>query len=75
MVNVRVLVISGSTGSNEANPWTRYFPPSNPVPRAIDGYGFSLVSDDGKDHDHTAGYYTSEVTIPPVIPDGQFILG
>lgn len=128
--------ISKFTGNNAANPWTRYFPPSNPVPRKYrrgeeitvkytrnnhgpggfirhtlvpladmmnkavharnafhyscwgahlklatsdelgkDKFGFSLVSDDGKDHNFKPGYYTVKVTIPPVVPDGQYIFG
>lgn len=40
-----------------------------------DKQGFSLVGGDGKLHDGHASYFTTSVTIPPVVPDGKYVLG
>lgn len=41
--------------------------------RSVDRWGFSIVGNDGKTT--SPGYYESTITIPPVIPDGKFVLG
>lgn len=40
-----------------------------------DRNGFSLVGGDGKLHDMPISYYTTNITIPDVIPDGVYVLG
>lgn len=40
-----------------------------------DKWGYSLVGGDGKLHDGPVGYYYNKVTIPPVVPDGVYVLG
>lgn len=40
-----------------------------------DKWGFSLVGGDGKLHNGKIGYYYNNVTIPPVVPDGVYVLG
>lgn len=40
-----------------------------------DALGFSLVGSDGKLHNLPVSYYTTEITIPPVVPDGVYALG
>lgn len=40
-----------------------------------DQYGFDLIGTDGEQHDQPKGYYTMDVTIPPVVPDGKYVLG
>lgn len=40
-----------------------------------DQYGFGLIGGDGEQHEHSKGYYTMDVTIPPVVPDGKYVLG
>lgn len=40
-----------------------------------DKYGFSLIGSDGQEHDQPAGYYTVDITIPPVVPDGKYMMG
>ena len=44
------------------------------VEKAHDRWGFSLVGSDGR-HGVGAGYYTERVQVPPVVPDGEYILG
>lgn len=45
--------------------------------RKADQWGFSLVGNDGygQRHKQAMGYYVTTITIPPVIPDGKYILG
>lgn len=40
-----------------------------------DEWGFSLVGSDGKLHDGPISFYYSNITIPPVVPDGLYVLG
>lgn len=40
-----------------------------------DRHGFSLVGSDGRDGKHQPGYYVERVTVPPVVPDGDYVLG
>ena len=37
--------------------------------------GFSLVGGDGEMHDEPIAYYETRAVIPPVIPDGTYVLG
>ena len=39
------------------------------------GGGFSLVGGDGTMHDGPIAYYETRAVIPPVIPDGTYVLG
>lgn len=41
----------------------------------IDEYGFNIIGTDGKYHNFTKGYYAVNITIPPCIPDGNYVLG
>lgn len=45
--------------------------------RKEDRWGFSLVGNDGsgKRHKQATGYYVSDITIPPVVPDGHYVFG
>jgi len=40
-----------------------------------DKWGFSLVGSDGREKGVAAGYYTELITIPDVVPDGEYIFG
>lgn len=40
-----------------------------------DKQGFSLVGGDGKLHDGPISYYTTNIIIPRVIPDGDYVIG
>lgn len=40
-----------------------------------DQYGFSIVGNDGEQHQFVPAYYTTTFTIPPVVPDGKYVLG
>lgn len=40
-----------------------------------DRFGFSMIGSDGEQHDHAKGYYVMDVKIPPVVPDGKYVLG
>lgn len=40
-----------------------------------DQFGFTFIGSDGEQHGHAKGYYTMDVTIPPVIADGKYVLG
>lgn len=40
-----------------------------------DKYGFSLIGSDGKEHDQAPAYYTVDIKIPEVVPDGKYMLG
>lgn len=53
---------------------------ANPVPAKStelgrDKYGFSFIGSDGEQHNHAKGYYVTNVKIPPVVPDGSYVLG
>lgn len=38
-------------------------------------FGLSAVGSDGQDHDLPKAYYVDDVVIPPVVPDGLYMLG
>ncbi|CAN8065553.1 unnamed protein product [Agarophyton chilense] len=38
-------------------------------------FGFSMVGSDGEQHRYGKGYYTTTVTIPTSVPDGDYVLG
>eukprot|EP00178_Gracilaria_changii_P027930 TRINITY_DN9328_c0_g1_i1.p2 TRINITY_DN9328_c0_g1~~TRINITY_DN9328_c0_g1_i1.p2 ORF type:complete len:378 (+),score=73.94 TRINITY_DN9328_c0_g1_i1:957-2090(+) len=40
-----------------------------------DRFGFSMVGSDGEQHRFAKGYYAASVTIPTVLPDGNYVLG
>lgn len=40
-----------------------------------DSQGFSLVGGDGALHTLPISYYTTSIVIPPVVPDGKYVLG
>lgn len=40
-----------------------------------DPLGFSMIGSDGQQHVYGKGYYEMNVTIPSVVPDGNYVLG
>lgn len=48
---------------------------AKPSELGTDKFGFSLVGGDGKLHNLPKSYYITKVTIPPVVPDGVYVLG
>lgn len=48
---------------------------AKPSEMGRDTLGFSLVGGDGKLHNLPISYYTTVITIPPVVPDGKYVLG
>lgn len=40
-----------------------------------DHFGYSYVGNDGEEHPYGQGYYVANVSIPKVIPDGDYVLG
>lgn len=48
---------------------------ANSNEKGRDSYGFSLVGGDGALHNLPLAYYTVNITIPAVIPDGDYVLG
>lgn len=48
---------------------------AKPNEKGRDKFGFSLVGGDGASHNLPKAYYTVNITIPPVIPDGDYVLG
>lgn len=49
--------------------------PAKPEEQGRDRAGFSLIGNDGRFHNLTVSYYTVNITIPAVIPDGRYVLG
>jgi hypothetical protein len=40
-----------------------------------DDKGFNIVGNDGDQHSSPPAYYSSDIIIPDVVPDGDFVLG
>lgn len=40
-----------------------------------DRFGFTMTGSDGEQHGFGKGYYVTQITIPTVLPDGDYVLG
>lgn len=55
--------------------WGGGFVAAKPEDIGRDKFGFSLTGSDGREPSSRIGYYTTNATIPLVIPDGRYALG
>lgn len=55
--------------------WGAHPTTATPDELGTDQYGFGLIGIDGEQHNQGPGYYTTDVTIPTVVPDGKYVLG
>lgn len=55
--------------------WGARTVPATPADLKRDRFGFNIAGGDGKLHSLGAGYHVVDITIPPVVPDGDYVLG
>jgi hypothetical protein len=64
-----------SRGAFHYSCWGAHVEVATEAEKKKDGKGYSIADVDGKNHNKGPAYYTTNITIPDVVPDGDYVFG